>query len=86
MKIKHGYLMKNVAGSNIVVNVTGNMDLNGMITLNDVGAFLWSEIEKGSDKAQLVKVLTDKYVVEKETAQKDVAFFIKKLENAGILE
>lgn len=40
MKIKKGFTIRNIAGSNIVVPV-GNAEkiFNGMITLNDSGAF-----------------------------------------------
>ena len=40
MKIKEGYLLREVAGSNIVVPIgEGELNFSGVITLNDVGAF-----------------------------------------------
>lgn len=43
MQIKPGFAMRKIAGSNIVVPVgAASSDFNGMITLNDTGAFLWN--------------------------------------------
>ena len=40
MQIKPGFAMRKIAGSNIVVPVgAAASDFNGMITLNDTGAF-----------------------------------------------
>ena len=51
MKIKEGYLLREVAGSNIVVPVgSGNMDFSGVITLNEVGSFIWKQLEKDTTK------------------------------------
>lgn len=48
MKIKEGYLLREVAGSNIVVPIgEGELNFSGVITLNDVGAFFWKNLEKG---------------------------------------
>ena len=47
MKIKDGYLHREVAGNIIVVPVgEASMNFNGMINLNETGAFLWKLFEK----------------------------------------
>ena len=47
MKIKNGFLMKSVAGRTIVVPVDGaTLDFNGVLTLNETGAFLFSLLQK----------------------------------------
>ena len=86
MKIKNGYVLKQIAGNNIVVEIGGSVSFNGMITLNDTGAFLWEKLEKGSEEEALVSALLDEYDVDAKKANKDVELFIKKLEGAGILE
>ncbi len=87
MKIKEGYLLRTVAGSNIVVPVgEGTIDFSGVIQLNEVGAFLWKALEKGSDKESLVKLLLSEYDVDKETADKDVSDFLVKLKEASLIE
>lgn len=47
MKIKEGYLLREVAGSNIVVPIgEGELNFSGVITLNDVGAFSGEVLKK----------------------------------------
>jgi sensor domain CHASE-containing protein len=86
MKIKDGYVLKEIAGNNIVIEVGGKVNFNGMITLNDTGAFLWKKLEEGTEKEALTAALLDEYDVAPEKAAKDVGLFIQKLEGAGILE
>ena len=87
MKIKKGYLLREVDGTAIVVAVgAAAREFNGMITLNSVGAFLWREIDKGATEESLVDALLNEYEVEKDVAAKDVSAFVNKLREAGILD
>ncbi len=86
MKIKDGYVLREIAGNNIVVEVGGKVSFNGMITLNDTGAFLWKKLEKGAEKEALAAALLDEYEVSPEKAEEDVALFLQKLEGAAVLE
>lgn len=87
MKIKEGFIVRNVAGSNIVVPIgEQTVDFNGIITLNETGAFLWQFLEKGADENALVSELLKEYDVDINTAKKDVDIFVSKLKGAGMLE
>lgn len=87
MKIKDGYLLRQVAGSNIVVPIgEGNLDFSGVITLNEVGAFLWSQLENEITVEELVDALLKEYDVDKATAQKDIDEYITKLKGADLIE
>ena len=80
MKIKEGYLLRQVAGSNIIVAVGDEaVNFNGIKTLNETGAFLWKQIELGADEELVVKALMDEYEVDEETAKEDVKEFINLL-------
>ena len=58
MQIKPGFAMRKIAGSNIVVPVgAASSDFNGMITLNDTGAFLWNCFLQPTTEAQVVDCL-----------------------------
>ena len=87
MKIKDGFILREVAGNFIVVAV-GNAvkQFNGVITLNEVGAFLWKKLAEGATESQLVDALLADYEVEKEVAEKDVRAFIEKLTQAELLK
>lgn len=86
MRIKNGYVLKEIAGNNIVVEVGGRVNFNGMITLNETGAFLWKKLEKGAEKEELASALLEEYDVTPEKAGEDVALFLQKLKGAGVLE
>ena len=86
MIVKKGLLLKEVAGNYIVVAVGSAVKLlSGAVTLNETGAFLWGNLEKGAEKEDLVNALLKNYKVDKDTAIKDVNAFIEKLEKANLL-
>ena len=88
MKIKDSFLMKTVAGKVIVVPVgNATLDFNAVVTLNDSGAFLFSLLQKSDmSEAELADALLGEYDVDRETAEKDIARFIEKISNAGMME
>ena len=87
MKIKEGFILRNVAGSNVVVPVgQATVDFNGMMSLNDTGAFLFDKLTKGTTEEQLIRDLMAEYPIDKELATKDVKDFIEKVESEGLFE
>ena len=62
------------------------LDFNGMMSLNETGAFIFSKMLDGTTKEQLIEDLISEYEVERKIAQKDVDDFIKKVEGEGLLE
>lgn len=87
MKIKSDYILREVAGSYIVVP-TGNarVNFNGMVTVNEVGAFLWKLLETDTDTDALLGAVLAEYDVSREQAEADLAKFIEKLRAQDILE
>lgn len=87
MKIKEGFILREVAGNSIVVAV-GNAvkEFNGVINLNQTGAFLWKILQDGAEKEDLVKALLNEYEVDEQTAKKDVDLFIGRLEQANLIK
>ena len=87
MKIKDGYILRTVAGSNIVVPVgKRTLDFNGMITLNDTGAFIWQQLEHETDEDRIVAAILEAYEVEEPRARSCVESFLEKLREVGCLE
>ena len=79
MKIKDGFLLRQVAGQTVVLPTGGDLDLNMMITLNDTGAFLWEQLQNDCTEADLVAALLADYDVDESTARECVESFVKKL-------
>lgn len=87
MKIKKGFTVRNIAGSDIVVPV-GNAEkiFNGMITLNESGAFFWNALIKDTTVDEVVKKVTSEYDVDEERAKADVEKFIEQLRENNLIE
>ena len=87
MKIKEGFILRNAAGSYVVVPIgEATLDFNGMMSLNETGAFLFGKLIEGTDKEQLIEDLMSEYAVDKELAAKDVEDFIQKVEREDLFE
>ena len=84
MKIKEGFILRKVGGSNVIVP-TGN-EFNGMITTNDTGAFIFEKLQSGMNSDEIVKTITEEFEIDSETATKDVEKFIEKMKDANIFE
>ena len=85
MKLKEGFLLRNIAGQNVVLPAGSDLDLNMMITLNETGAFLWKQLENENDEAGLVAALLAEYDVDEATAKTAVEGFVAKLNENGFL-
>lgn len=85
MKIKDGFLLRQVASQSVVLPTGGEMDLNMMITLNDTGAFLWEHLQTETDEDALVAALLGEYDVDADTARRCVRGFVEKLNANGFL-
>lgn len=87
MKIKEDFLLRKVADSYVVVPVNNlTLDFNGIINLNETGAFLFELLQKGADREELVQKMLDEYEVTRDKAENDIDNFIKKVKDADILE
>lgn len=87
MRIKSGYMLRSVAGQNVVVPVgSAAIDFNGMISLNESGAFLWQAMAQDTTEAKLVEAILAEYEVAKDAAMADVAAFVKKMREANLLD
>ena len=85
MKIKDGFLLREVGGKSVVVPVGGDLDLNMMITLNGTGAFLWAHLQQETDENALVSAILAEYDVDEATARRSVQNFVKKLADNDFL-
>ena len=87
MKIKEGFIKKNVGGADIVVAVgEASVNFNAMITLNTTGAFIWELLEEEKTEDELVAALIEKYDIDDETSRRDVVAFLNKARSVGVIE
>lgn len=87
MKIKEGFILRNVAGSYVVVPIgKTTLDFNGMMSLNETGAFLFEKLQQGIERDALVDALVREYEISRNLAQNDVDRFIEKVEGEDLFE
>lgn len=86
MKIKDGFMLREIAGSWIVVPIGQRVvEFNGLISLNESGAMLWRAMEQGQELDGLVASIRSEYEVDEATAKADVQEFISKMNEKGLL-
>jgi hypothetical protein len=77
---------RDVAGEEIIVPIKGHVgDLEGVFTLNEVGGMIWRLIDGHTTVPQLMEAVREEYDVEAAEAEKDVADFLRSLEDAGLI-
>lgn len=87
MKVKDSFVLRKIAGSNVVVPIgSETADFNGMMTLNETGAMLFGMLSKDRSIEDLTNAMLSEYDVSATEAEEDVKAFVKALENAGMLE
>lgn len=88
MKISKEFMLREIAGEYIVVP-TGQAVFRfmGLITVNEVGAFLWETLQnQACTEQQLTNLVCEMYQVEEKVARQDVEEFVKALKEREILE
>lgn len=87
MKIKSDFILRKVADSYVVVPVGKlTLDFNGIINLNETGAFLFELLQNGAEREDLIEKMLEEYEVSPEKAASDIDIFIQKVKEADVLE
>ena len=87
MKIKAGFVVRQVGGENVVVPVGAmSKQFHGMINLNETGAFLWNFYTQNHTVDEGVAALLAEYDVEEEIARADVETFVQTIVGNGFAE
>lgn len=85
MKLKKGFVLKELAGECVVVPADAALNLDGMITLNDTAKTIWLALEKGAEMDEIVAALTEEYDVTEAVARSAAEAFIAKLKELDFL-
>lgn len=85
MKLNPDFVKRNIMGEIILVptaNTSGNM--NGLIALNEVGAFVF-DLLPDDDVGALVEAVVNEFEVDYDTARGDVELFLNQLKEHKII-
>lgn len=86
MKLKKEFMLREIVGETILIPVgESNNHFNGIITINEIGRFIWQNYESSKDEEDLLSKILDEYEVEKEVAKSDLDEFLGKLREADII-
>ena len=86
MKIREGYMLREVAGTSVVVPLGAESTFHGMLKLNETGRLIWEKLTTGAERADLVAALLDEYEVTEEEAGRGVDAFLAALDKIEVLE
>lgn len=86
MKLKKGFIVREIAGETVVLPSGDDLDLSKMFCLNETARFLWNHLEEGAELADLVNSVLEEYAVDRERAEASVSRFVTKLNENGFLE
>lgn len=87
MKIKEGFELRTICGENVIV-ATGfkNIDFSKIISLNESAALLWRGLlGRDFEVEDMVKLLTDEYEVDAETARRDAEAVASQWQEIGLI-
>lgn len=87
MKVKDGFVVREVAGQAVVV-ATGeaSRDFHGMVKLNGTGKLIWEALAAGLSEGEIAQKLVAEYAdVTPEKAAEDVRSFVSQMREAGFI-
>ena len=86
MHIASNFLLKELDGQYLMIPVGKiDADFNELITVNEIGMFLWEELQEERTEEELVQRILEEYEVEEDVAREDVRDFIELLQEGGAL-
>lgn len=87
MKINKNFILREIAGDYVLVPVGKTaLEFNGMITVNETGAFLWTALQEECTEESLVNAVLKEYDAGRREAEQDVSDFLEILREKKILE
>ena len=87
MRAAKGFIMREIAGETILIpSGAAAQKFNGLITVNELGTFIWNALAEDITLDALVGRITDVYEVDAETARADAVEFLDELRQVGGVE
>lgn len=87
MKIKNGFVLRNISGEHIVMPTGKNIrEFDGAIVLNDVAAFAWEKLREGCSREELLQAILSEFEVDRPRAEADLDALLEKLRGYQVIE
>lgn len=86
MKLKYDFAVREIAGEFVLIPMgAAALQFSGMVTTNEVGAFLCEELKQDTTREALLAGICREFETDEATAAKDLDGFLDMLRRAGIL-
>lgn len=84
MKLNPNYIAREIVGELVIIPVGPAAETKaGLISTNEVGAFIWEKIESGHDEPEILEAILNEFDVDEATASADMKDFIQRLRDVG---
>lgn len=81
-QLKSKFVTREVGNELIVVPLSANIaQMNELFTLNETAKVIWENLNEGIDMPTLIQTITDTFDIDQHTAEKDIEFFLQRLES-----
>lgn len=86
MRIVSGFQVRELFGETVAIPTADAAKcLSGIVSLNEVGRFLFQQLEREHTEQTLVGAVLEEYDVDADTARADVREFLGHVRSAGLL-
>lgn len=86
MKVKDGFWLREVGSAHVAVALgEAARNFTGVVNLNGSGAMLFSRLQAGATREQLIRALLDEYETDEATASNALDAFLAPLREADLL-
>lgn len=81
------FVFRRIVEEMVLVPIRQNVaELDSIYTLNELGAFIWEQLESPRSLAELEEVILAEYEIDAETVRTDLASFVDALLHIGAVE
>jgi 2-keto-3-deoxy-L-rhamnonate aldolase RhmA len=81
--MKPKFVTRQVGNELILVPLSDNVaQMSELFTLNETGRFIWENINEKTTVEVMEGLMTEAFIIDRETAKKDIENFLKQLETA----
>ncbi len=87
MKIKSGFVVREIAGQSVVIALgQAGKIFNGLMKLNETGRLIWDMLATGAEREEIIDALVEAYDVDRSILEQDCDSFLQSLQEKNILE
>ena len=87
MKIRDGYILKDVAGNKIVISTnSSSVSFNGVMTFNEVGAEIFTLLDGKNTRDEIISKISEEYNAPINVVSKDFDAIVEKMKEYDLIE